>query len=154
MMAANAIGETLEGESTTMPLSNELALRYRELFRNYGTGLQFGPLIQLKGRLAGEEEYLREDALFFLLLNLDQMIGRAFSGYIPDPNAATLGAPMASADGADRVLEMTMDTLNVILQELANTRMPGQKSSANDVIRAIQATSGKISDIVLWWRET
>ena len=137
-----------------MPLSYELASRYRELFRNYGTGLQFGPLIQLKGRLAEQDAYLREDALFFLLLNLDHMIGRAFGAYIPDPNAATLGAPMALPDGADKVLEMTMNTLDVILQELTNTRTPGQKSSANDVIRAIQATSAKISDIVLWWRET
>jgi hypothetical protein len=136
-----------------MPLSHELALRYRELFRNYGTGLQFGPLIDLKGRLAEQDSNLREDALFFLLLNLDQMIGRAISGYIPDPNAALLAAPMAPADGADRVREMTMNTLDVILQELTNTRKPGQKSSANDVIRAIQATSAKISDIVLWWRE-
>ena len=66
-----------------MPMDEPLGARYKALFRSYGVGGN-GQVIRLKGHIAERAERLREDAMYFLLVNMDHMVIRALSGVHSD----------------------------------------------------------------------
>jgi hypothetical protein len=58
--------------------------RYRTLFLTYGVGGNELIIENVKKYIASRENRYREDAMYFLLVNLDHMVVRPLSGYIPD----------------------------------------------------------------------
>jgi hypothetical protein len=135
-----------------MPMADELGLRYRALFRGYGSGGS-PQLVSLKERIAEQENVLREDAMYFLLISLDHMVIRSLSGYIPSIDSTILGQPMPEFSSAEDVDRMVTRSLEEIYGDLAQHRTEGEKSSANDVIRTINAKTDALAEIILWWRE-
>lgn len=135
-----------------MPLAPELADRYLGLFREYGTGGN-DLVVSLKGNIAERRSILREDAMYFLLVNLDHMLIRALSGYVPSGDGKPVGLPLQPYADPGKAGEIARQCLGIIEDELAQRRKGGERSSANDVARAIVNRSDDISQIALWWRE-
>jgi hypothetical protein len=136
-----------------MPMAAELGERYRALFHGYGAG-RAHEFLDLKFLIASHESVLREDAMYFLLLNLDHMVLQGLSGYIPAIAGGRIaGEPLPPFVEPARAQEMAAKTFHIINDELAQYRKSQPKSSANDVIRAINATTKAISETILWWRE-
>lgn len=133
-----------------MALDPALAERYGTLFATYGAGAA-DLLVRTKGMIAERQNVLREDAMYFLLVNMDHMVIRSLFGYIPQPGSV-LGRPMNQFSGPDDVERMVRDTLDIIMGELQG-REAQLKYSANAVIRAISARSQDIADRIAWWKE-
>jgi hypothetical protein len=134
-----------------MPMAAELGQRYAALFKAYGIGGNLD-LLKLKGRIALQEEQLREDAMYFLLVNLDHMVRCPLAAYIPG-DEMPIGSPMPDYVSHDAAQEMVNRCLDIILEDLPNHRIGAARASANAVIRAINANSQKIGEVVAWWRE-
>jgi hypothetical protein len=109
-------------------------------------------MLRLKAQIAEQEAVLREDAMYFLLVSMDHMVIQAFFGYLPEASSP-LGQQMAPYASSEDVDKMVSQSLKEIFEELAAHRVSGAKSSANAVIRAINARHDKLSEIILWWRE-
>src|SRR5437868_11978008 len=134
-----------------MPMDPELGQRYAGLFKAYGVGGNLD-LLKLKGRIATQQEQLREDAMYFLLVNLDHMVRCPLAAYIPG-DEMPLGKPMPDYVSHEAATEMADRCLDIVLQDLPNHRRGADRAIANAVIRAINANSQKISEVVAWWRE-
>jgi hypothetical protein len=144
-----------------MAMDPQLGARYRALFHNYGTGRGW-MMAELKSRIAVKDRRLREDAMYFLLINLDHMVLQALSlnipePYIPEPETAPAGAVMKRyVDDPREALQMALNAFEIIHDGLREEKAdPGKEGySANAVVRAINARSDSIANAILWWRET
>lgn len=133
-----------------MALDRDLARRYGALFAAYGIGANY-LLLETKRWIAERVEVLREDAMYFLLVNMDHMVIRPICGYVPMPGDE-IGRPMPPFRDDQEVSRMVRDTIDIIMEQLREERT-GEKYSANAVIRAISVKTQAISEKVAWWRE-
>jgi hypothetical protein len=132
-----------------MPLSIELANRYRALFYAYGDGRD-ELLSRTKRRIRALDKVLREDAKYFLLVNLDHMVIRSMAGWF-DPEHGYGQEPLYEMS---HVNEMIEGFLTLVMDDIGKYIKDGEaKASANAVIRAINAKSNEIAGKILWWRE-
>jgi hypothetical protein len=127
-----------------------LTARYQTLFRNYGIGGN-GLVLRAKhlivDRMEREPNFLRADAAHFLLINLDHMVIRPCSGYMPDPLIAlprpmNLTIPYAEMPNLiEKYLETIFDYLG------ANEDKP---VSAHGLTRAILQTWPQLGNLFSW----
>lgn len=138
-----------------MPLDPHLGARYKALFHNYGTGRGFFAMPALKSAISDKERRLRDDAAYFVLVNLDHMVIQALSLYIPEPSTSTNGTTMRPhVANPSEAYRMALDALNIIQEGLKEEPDPGDEGySANAVIRSISRKSEKIGEAILWWKE-
>lgn len=121
--------------------------RYRALFAGYGVGADQLVLDSIKGYIASRVDIYREDAMYFLLVNMDHMVVRALSGYVPGPSPLGFGMPwkIHPNDMASKISECFK------LIEGSLDMPQDLKADAHAVMRAINANQ-KPLDLLLWWK--
>jgi len=127
-----------------------LTTRYQTLFRNYGIGGN-GLVLRAKNvivdRMEKEPDFLRADAAHFLLVNLDHMVIRPCSGYLPDPSIALPRALKTTIPPAEmpNLIEKYLQTIFEYLG--AHESKP---VSAHGLTRAILQTWPQLGTLFSW----
>ena len=113
-----------------------LTSRYESFFQYYGIGGD--PLVrqakkQLISRMQKEPDFLRADGALFLLVNIDHMIIRPLSGYVPDRNSK-LGDAMKQSMSTKRLIGSLRKSIDIILNDLQAAAKP---TTAHAILKSI-----------------
>lgn len=127
-----------------------LTLRYQSLFSYYGIG--GNPLLldakkSLISRMNQDPQLLRVDGALFLLVNIDHMIIRPLSGYIPERFSLD-GSPMqVSMDPAqlDGALKQFIDTI------LNDLQLAPKPATAHSVLKSVDKYWAQIGKLFDWY---
>ena len=126
-----------------------LTNRYKALFAGYGVGGDRLVIDHVKGHLASREARYREDAMYFLLVNMDHMVVRALSGYIPGEDRSPVGYPMPTSIGSSEMINKIHECFDIIENHLETSSE--ERVDAHAVMRAINAAQQPL-DVLLWWK--
>jgi len=125
-----------------------LATRYGLLFQSYAAR-DAGPLGWFKQRIVEwdiqNDRRLRPDAALFLLVNLDQLIIRAYFGEIDSEDTGPL--PLPSGFPAEEWFGRARQATELILEQLAKSE---GEISAHDVLQVID-TNWRMLAASLGW---
>jgi hypothetical protein len=138
-----------------IPLSGACAVddlltrRYQSLFRNYGVGGNDLVLHAKRGiadSMEKDSEFLRADAAHFLLVNLDHMVIRPCTGYIPqaEQNFKAEELFIQRDDMQSRVDKC----LEIIFNDLI--KKGSRPNSSHDVLRSIEQTWPNLGNLLNW----
>ena len=127
-----------------------LTTRYQLLFRNYGiggSGLVLRAKTVIVDRMEKEPDFLRPDAAHFLLVNLDQMVIRPCSGYLPDPSKA-VPRPLSVTIEPANMGGLIEKYLDAVFQDLSSNE--SKPISSHALTRAIQRTWPQLGTLFNW----
>jgi hypothetical protein len=127
-----------------------LTLRYQTLFQYYGIGgnnLLLDTKSYLTSRINQDPQLLRPDAALFLLVNIEHMIIRPLSGYIPDPMSPH-GSPMRVSMDPLKLNGALKQFIDIILNDLQLAPKP---ATAHSVLKSVDKYWAQIGKLFDWY---
>jgi hypothetical protein len=128
-----------------------LEKRYEVLFSLYGV---FGNPVVIKTKemlvnwVKSHEGQLRRDAIYFLLVNFDEMIIRPYAGFVPKPiDIEPYGLSMDCLKSESEILKNVEDALSIILKDVLNKTPP---VSAHEVMKSIDENWEELQNLFPW----
>ena len=123
-----------------------LAARYQALFDRYTvSGASYQIKTFLRSWIQNHPDHFRPDAMYFLLVNFDQMILRPHAGDVEDLEGILLGRYRDQTE--PDLIERIENAINIILTPLIEETAP---ISAHRVLQSIDENWARLQDLFLW----
>ncbi len=130
-------------------LSKVLAQRYQILYEQYGEEDEDEFIISTIKESIDDwqdqsEDKLREDALFFLLVNSHQMLYKAYSAPVEDPDTGALLPIFLDGNETETRIKKGLE---VVLNDLEDLPQP---ISGHQVMKSIDRNWVHLKDVLIW----